>query len=60
MGHVNGKERRGTLPEEHYPQRCKVTLHREGDRWLLDSYKMEGFGIGSPYDGTPRRARYLV
>ena len=46
MGHINGRERRGALPEEHYPQRCRVTLHLEGDRWLMDGYELQGFGIG--------------
>ena len=43
-----GMRRAPCCPEEHYPQRVKVTLHLEGDRWLMDGYKMEGFGIGGP------------
>jgi hypothetical protein len=37
-GRIDAKDTRGTIPYEHVIRKFKVTLHREGGRWLLFDY----------------------
>jgi hypothetical protein len=39
-GRVEASDGRGEVPYEHLIQKFKVTLHREGDRWLIFDYAM--------------------
>jgi hypothetical protein len=48
FGHIEGRQRHGALPQDHYVARIKVTLIRDKDRWLLDKYEWQpGIGIGA-------------
>jgi hypothetical protein len=48
FGHIEGRLRRGTLPQDHYVARINVTLIRDKDRWLMDKYEWQpGIGIGA-------------
>jgi hypothetical protein len=48
FGHIEGRQRRGMLPQDHYVARIKVTLIRDKDRWLMDKYEWQpGIGIGA-------------
>jgi hypothetical protein len=37
-GRVQGKDKRGVVPYENLFRKFKVTLHHEGDRWLIADY----------------------
>jgi len=47
MGYIQAKDTRGEIPFETVARRFTVELKLEGDRWLLKSYKIEGFPEGS-------------
>jgi hypothetical protein len=47
MGYIQAKDTRGEIPFETFARRFTVELRLEGDRWLLKSYKIEGFPEGS-------------
>ena len=37
-GVVEAHDRSGTIPYERMMRRFKVTLHRQGDRWLIHDF----------------------
>jgi len=37
-GRIDAKDNRGTVPYEHIFRKFKVTLHKEGDRWLITNF----------------------
>jgi hypothetical protein len=41
VGRVSGTDSRGTVPYQNMIQRFRVTLHRDGERWLIHDYTME-------------------
>jgi hypothetical protein len=42
-GRVEGKDKRGVVPYEHMIRKFKVTLHKQGDRWLIADYSDADF-----------------
>jgi ketosteroid isomerase-like protein len=46
-GIVDAKDNRGAIPYEHMIRKFKVTLRKEGDRWLIHDYT----------DAEPRKSR---
>jgi hypothetical protein len=38
-GVVNGKVKSGLYPYDNIVGRCRVTLHLENDRWLIDGFE---------------------
>ncbi len=46
-GHVEAKDSRGQIPYEHMMRKFKVTLRKEGGRWLIADYS----------EAEPRRLR---
>jgi ketosteroid isomerase-like protein len=54
---VEARDNQGQLPHEHFIRRLSVTLHRQGDRWLIYDYAdsdPRGPG-GKGSSGIPRR-----
>jgi hypothetical protein len=42
-GRIQARDKRGTIPYEHYVRKFKVKLAREGDRWLVVDYEDADF-----------------
>lgn len=47
MGYIQAKDTSGQIPFETFARRIKVELRKEGDRWLLMNYKIDGLPEGS-------------
>jgi ketosteroid isomerase-like protein len=45
-GIIDAKDKTGSIPYEHMMRRFKVTLHKEGDRWLVFDYEDNDRGQG--------------
>ena len=43
-GRVEGKDKRAVVPYEHMIRKFKVTLHKQGNRWLIADYNDADIG----------------